>query len=241
MTPVHCLEANEVLTTASQAENTCRNLRFSARQAVSRRRRGTKCSEAIRNRIPGKMVKVSPPGPRLSVVAELFTASQTVNSLKYLTSSSVRNLPIVRVGVERRAQTGRRQRDRRARAAADHPAVRQTLPELDLRPERCMTVTRVGRPVGVRIVSTDMIDVFSVSWSKTWGVKLTSPKVALIRRGRARRTRPSHAGLPVRFQASGQRRDGNRRTEPRQITRAGGSRGAKMDHVPISRFPVGST
>ena len=43
------------------------------------------------------MVKVSPPGPRLSVVAELLTASQTVNSLKYLTSSSVRNLPIVKL------------------------------------------------------------------------------------------------------------------------------------------------
>jgi hypothetical protein len=54
------------------------------------------CAARWRHRIPGKMVNVSPPGPRLSVVAELLTASQTVNSLKYLTSSSVRNLPIVK-------------------------------------------------------------------------------------------------------------------------------------------------
>ncbi len=49
------------------------------------------------------------------------------------------------IGIECRVQSRRRQRNRRAGAAADHPAIGQTVPELDLRSERCITVARGER------------------------------------------------------------------------------------------------
>ena len=64
------------------------------------------------------------------------------------------------------------------RAANDHPAVRQALPELNLRPDGRIAVARGKRAGGVRIASTDMIDVFLVSLSSTCGVMVMSPKVA---------------------------------------------------------------